>query len=55
MREDELEHVEGAPLPDREAMSLVPLVGGEDIGPLLIEPKAGEEPPVHTLPVEPAD
>lgn len=54
LTEEELEQVSGAPLPDREAMSILPLPGevgfyppGELVTPDS-EPGGG-----HTLPVEP--
>jgi hypothetical protein len=44
---EELEEVDGEPLPDREAMSVVP-IGGPGDG--FVVPGGGGE---HTLPVEP--
>ena len=54
MSDDELEEANGEPLPDREAMSIVPIAGTEAAFPLPSEgggesPSGGE----HTLPVEP--
>jgi len=53
VNEDELESVSGEPLPDREAMSILPIdPAGGPIIPLPTEPEV-EGGGGHTLPVEP--
>ena len=52
--EDELESASGEPLPDREAMSILPIdpAGGPMI-PLPTDPEVESSGGGHTLPVEP--
>jgi hypothetical protein len=53
--EDELESASGEPLPDREAMSLLPLdpLGGPQPLSAPVEPEVESSGGEHTLPVEP--
>jgi hypothetical protein len=52
--DEELEQAGGEPLPDREAMSILPIGGGEHIVPLPADAGGAESPAGgNTLPVEP--
>ena len=57
LNSEELENQNGEALPDREAMSILPIDGGFSIpaDPDLVAPAASDGPPVHTLPVEPTN